>query len=179
MVNSTKVTDCKKYMTETNHDEQSVYEIGYLIAGVPDEKVSAETEAVKKIIEDAGASIIADETPHFQQLAYTIRKKTVSGGYDKYDSAHFGWTKFELSSDKIEAVKKAIELHPSILRMLLISTVRENTYLGKGAPVVVMASNGITAAATVSGALIEDKKDVAPATIEEMDKSIDNMVKEV
>ncbi|MES2216627.1 MAG: 30S ribosomal protein S6 [Patescibacteria group bacterium] len=168
-------------MTETNHDDQSVYEIGYLIAGVPDEKVPTEAEALKKIIGDAGAEFITEEAPHQQQLAYTIRKKTVTGGYDKYDTAFFGWVKFELGADKIEAVKKAMELHPSVLRMLLISTVRENTYLGKRAPAVVLATSGVTAEqplATVSGALVEEKKDVAPASIEEMDKSIDNMVKE-
>ncbi len=164
-------------MTETIHDDQSVYEIGYLIAGVPDEKVQDEAGSLKKIIGDAGAVVIAEEAPHRQQLAYTIRKKTVSGGYEKHDAAHFGWVKFELGSDKIEAVKKAIELHPSVLRMLLITTVRENTYLGKRAPAVVLASVPMTA--TVSGALIEEKKDVAPASVEEMDKSIDNMVKEV
>ena len=160
-------------MTDTLRDEQSVYEIGYLIASsVPEEKIPGEAEALKNIITGAGASFIAEEMPHRQHLAYTMSKKTVSGGYDKYDIAYFGWTKFELGSDKIEAVKKAIELHPSVLRMLLISTVRENTYLGKRAP-------ALASAAAPSGDKTEDKKEVAPATIEEMDKSIENMVKEV
>ncbi|MEN9913126.1 MAG: hypothetical protein RLY66_534 [Candidatus Parcubacteria bacterium] len=160
-------------MTEAIHDEQSVYEIGYLIASsIPEEKVQGEADAVKSIITGSGASVLAEEAPHRQHLAYTMSKKTVSGGYDKYDIAYFGWTKFELGSDKIEAVKKAIELHPSVLRMLLISTVRENTYLGKRAQALVSASAPL-------GDKVEDKKDAAPATIEEMDKSIENMVKEV
>jgi ribosomal protein S6 len=159
----------------TTHDEMSVYEIGYLIvSSIPEEKVPGEADAVKKIITDAGSTVIAEEAPHHEHLAYTISKKTVSGGYEKYDNAYFGWVKFELGSDKIEAVKKAVELRPAVLRMLLISTVRENTYLGKRAPALAPV-----AAATISGALADDKKDVAPATIEEMDKSIDNMVKEV
>jgi ribosomal protein S6 len=164
----------------TTHDEMSVYEIGYLIASsVPEEKVPEEAEAVKKIITDAGSTVITEEAPHREHLAYTISKKTVSGGYEKYDIAYFGWIKFELGSDKIEAVKKAVELVPSVLRMLLISTVRENTYLGKRAPALAPIAFAPLAAATISGALADEKKDVAPATIEEMDKSIDNMVKEV
>lgn len=160
-------------MTDTLRDEQSVYEIGYLIAtSIPEEKIPGEADAIKSIITEAGASILAEEAPHRQHLAYTMSKKTVSGGYDKYDVAYFGWTKFELGSDKVEAVKKAIELHPSVLRMLLISTVSENTYLGKRAP-------ALTSAVASSGDKVEDKKDAAPATIEEMDKSIENMVKEV
>lgn len=158
----------------------SVYEIGYLIvSSIPEEKVPEEAEAVKKIITDAGSTVIAEEMPHHEHLAYVISKKTVSGGYEKYDNAYFGWVKFELGSDKVEAVKKAVELRPAILRTLLISTVRENTYLGKRAPALNQIAFAPTASATISGALTDDKKDVAPATIEEMDKSIDNMVKEV
>ncbi|MEK7641922.1 MAG: 30S ribosomal protein S6 [Patescibacteria group bacterium] len=162
-------------MTDTINDEQSVYEIGYLIASsIPEEKVSSEAEAIKGIITGAGAAILTEEAPHRQHLAYTMSKKTVSGGYDKYDVAYFGWTKFEIGSDKIESLKKAVELHPSVLRMLLVSTVRENTYLGKRAPAIA------SAVAPVSGEKVEDKKETAaPATIEEMDKSIENMVKEV
>ncbi len=163
------------YMKDTKEKDPSIYEIGYLIASsIPDEKVPEEAEAIKKIIADAGSTVIAEEAPHRQQLAYTIRKKTVSGGYDKYDVAHFGWVKFELGSDSIEAVKKAVELRPAVLRMILVTTVRENTYLGKRAPAVTLS------AAVSSGSVLEEKKEiVAPATIEEMDKSIDNMVKEV
>ena len=52
--------------------------------------------------------------------------------------------------------------------MLLISTVRENTFLGKRAP-------AIAGKAVVPG---EEAKAAAPASVEEMDKSIDALVKE-
>jgi ribosomal protein S6 len=152
----------------TKGERLSVYEIGYLFAtSIPEEKVPGETDTLKKIITDAGATIIADEAPSLMPLAYEMRKKTVSGAYNTYDSAYFGWVKFELDSGKVEAVKEKLELMPVMLRMLLTTTVRENTYLGKRA----------TAAKAVG---VEEKKDTAaPATIEEMDKSIDDMVKEV
>jgi len=162
------VTDCK-YM-DTEKDNISVYEIGYLIASsIPEEQVPAATDKVHKVIIDSGASIITEELPRRQPLAYTMRKKNLSGSYEKYDEAYFGWTKFEVGSDKVEAMKKAIEALPEILRMLMVTTVRENTYLGKRAPSIV----------TRLGSEIEEKKEVAPASIEEMDKSIDEMVKEV
>jgi ribosomal protein S6 len=157
----------------TNTDRQSVYEIGYLlVSSIPEEKIPAEVDTLKKIITDAGASIIAEGEPHSEQLAYTMRKKNVSGSYEKYDEAFFGWVKFDLDSGKIEAVKKQIEVLPSVLRMLLITTVRENTYLGKRAPAMISKVPGV-------GPVAEEKKEAAPATIEEMDKSIDEMVKEV
>ena len=112
-------------MNDTHEDRPTVYEIGYLIAtSVPEEHVPAEADKVRKIVTDAGASIIAEEIPHRERLAYTMRIKTVSGSYEKYDEAFFGWVKFELGSSKIEAIKKAVETLPSMLRMLLITTVR-------------------------------------------------------
>ncbi len=156
-------------MNDVQDDRLSVYEIGYLIASsVPEEQVPAQAEAVKKIVTDAGATVITEEMPHFQALSYTMRIKKVSGSYEKFDDAYFGWIKFEIDSSKIEAVKKSVEILPSVLRMLLISTVSENTYLGKRAP-------GLNAKPEV-----EEKKEAvaAPATIEDMDKSIEDMVKE-
>lgn len=149
-------------MNDTHEDRSSVYEIGYLIAtSVPEEKVPAEAEALRAIITGAGAEVISEEAPHSQDLAYTMRVKTLAGSYENYDSAYFGWVKFELSTSKIEAVKKAVEAMPSVLRMLLTTTVREQTYLGK--KVLAAAKAGES----------EPKKDA-----EDADKAIDAMVKE-
>jgi ribosomal protein S6 len=162
-------------MQDTKEREQSVYEIGYLIvSSIPVEKVAGEGEAVKKIIADAGSEIIFEQPPFEQELAYTIRRKMLSGGYENYDKAYFGWVKFALATDKIEAVKAKIELHPTILRMLLITTVRENTYLGKH------AADIASKVEIVADAPKDDEaREAAPARIEDMDKSIDNLVKEV
>lgn len=168
------------HMKDPQDVRLNVYEIGYLIASsVPEEKVPAEAEAIKNIITKSGATIIADELPHAEHLAYTMRKKTVSGAYDKYDMAYFGWVKFEVGSDVIESLKKEVEIHPSVLRMLMISTVKENTYLGKRASALIAAEISTTGKKVVEEGKPEEKKEAAPATIEEMDKSIDAMVKEV
>lgn len=164
-------------MSETTHaDNKSVYEIGYLIvSSIPEEKVPAEAEAINKIITASKATIIADEAPHRMKLAYEMRKKNVGGTYEKYTEAYFGWTKFEIGSDGVEAIKKEVEILPSVLRMLLVSTVRENTYLGKRAPAIAAE---ISLKKDTSAEKVEGKKESAPASIEEMDKSIDDMVKE-
>ncbi len=182
-------------MDETQSDVRvNVYEIGYLlVSSVPEEKVASEAEAVKSIITKAGASVIAEETPHSERLAYTMRKKTVSGSYDKYDSAYFGWIKFEVASNVIESIKTSVEIHPTVLRMLMISTVKENTYLGKRAIAIAedfspsVKKNGGDKSSVAERApftitkAVEDEKVApsAPATVEDMDKSIDAMVKEV
>ncbi len=157
-------------------DRMSVYEIGYLIAGVPEERVSAEADAIKAAAMAIGASIVADEAPKHEGLAYTIRKKTVAGTYEKYDEAYFGWVKFEAASAKVEGLKKTIEGMPSVLRMLMITTVKENTYLGKHAAAATSSKKTVMEAP----AAVSEKEAPAPAaSVEEMDKSIDDMVKEV
>jgi len=179
-------------MDTNEKDLQSVYEIGYLIAtSLPEEKIPEETEILRKVVTSAGAEVIAEEAPHKERLAYTMRKKAVSGAYEKYDSAYFGWIKFEVGSDKIEAIKKIFEVHPSVLRMLLITTARENTYLGKHALVLAAEIKRPTmpgerverterpVMAAPKPLKVEEKKPAEPVSIEEMDKSIDEMVKEV
>jgi ribosomal protein S6 len=168
----------------TKEDRISVYEIGFLIAGVPEDRVPAEAGAVKEAVTGSGAAIIAEEAPRHEALAYTMRKKNVSGSYEKYDDAYFGWIKFEAQSDKVDGLKKAIEAMPSILRMLLITTVKENTYLGKHAPIVAAvpyAKKTVTLADAPEAvaAVVEKEPAPAAATVEDMDKSIDDMVKEV
>ena len=172
-------------MSETTREGRStVYEIGYLIASsIPEEKVPAEADAVRKIVNDAGASILAEEAPHRMKLAYEMRRKTVAGSYDKFNEAYFGWVKFEAGPDAIEAAKKAIEALPSVLRMLLITTARENTYLGKRAPAIAAEFGGRKPSAVIEKAAMaapaKAVETAAPASIEEMYKSIDAMVKEV
>lgn len=161
-------------------DRTSVYEIGYLLAGLPEDRVAADAAGVKEIIAKNGGEVIAEEAPKHERLAYTMRKKTVSGSYDTYDEAYFGWIKFEASPSKLEAMKKAVEAFPTVLRMLAITTVREITYLGKRAPAIAATGYVRRPAAPEGDATAKAAAPAAaPATIEEMDKSIDEMVKEV
>jgi ribosomal protein S6 len=165
-------------MEDKHEDRMTVYEIGYLIASsVPEEKIGVEADAVKKIISDSGASIISEGAPERQDLAYTIRRKTVGGSYEKYDIAYFGWIKFEVGSSLVDGIKKAVEVIPSIIRVLVTTTVRDNTFLGKHAPLVNQKSSEDEKIAEVV-VTPESVVSATPATAEEIDKSIDAMVKE-
>ncbi len=149
------------------------------MAGIPEEKVGDEANIIRGIVTGSGAEVIAEEAPHRQPLAYTIRKKTVSGSYDKYDQAYFGWVKFEVGTDKIEVITKAVENHPSILRSFAIATVRENTYLGKRASTIINSLPNKPEQVEVKiEKRVENKKPAVPMSIEDVDKSIDEMVKE-
>lgn len=156
----------------TREDSVQVYEIGYLlISSIPEEKVAAEVASLKEVLSKKGAEFIGEEAPELRTLAYTMIKK-IGPSNHRFEKGYFGWFKFELSRGEIESVKKTFEENPSMLRMLVITTVKENTYLGKKSPVA-MAETPVETTGEVAVESTEKK-----ASVEEMDKSIDAMVKE-
>ncbi len=173
--------------------EKKVYEIGYLlVSSVPPEKVADIVTTLKSTLSKKEAVIISEENPELISLAYTMIKKIGTVNH-RFDQGYFGWIKFEVSGKEIEEIKKGFEMHPDMLRLLLIITVRDNTYLGKKAvatPTLVnsmnatgIASEGIsgevggTETLPIPGLDIKGDVKPAPASVEEMDKSIDEMVK--
>lgn len=148
-------------------DRMQVYEIGYLlVSSIPEEKVAGEVALLKGALEKKGADFIGEEAPELRTLAYQMVKK-IGPTNHRFDKGYFGWFKFELPAKEIEAIKKSFEENPHMLRMLLINTIRENTYLGKKSPVPMPEVS------------TEVPVEVAPESVlESMDKSIDAMVKE-
>lgn len=114
-----------------------VYELSYLISSaVPQEKVVAEKEKIGEILTKIEAVTIAGEDPEFRDLAYEIKRK-VGAKNERFTQAYFGWVKFEAAPDKMDALKKSVESLDSVIRYLLVTTIRENTYLGKKASPVI------------------------------------------
>lgn len=170
--------------------ESKVYEIGYLlVSSVPVEKVTDIVTHFKDVLSKKGSNMISEEAPELRDLAYTMIKK-IGTSNQRFEKGYFGWFKFELPTKEIEEVKKTFEMHPDMLRMLVITTVRENTYLGKKSTAVAsitgsaeMSPIDIPTTESLPIPVLDEKIDdkigdkVAGASIEEMDKSIDEMVK--
>ncbi|MDQ5893212.1 MAG: small subunit ribosomal protein [Patescibacteria group bacterium] len=159
-------------------DRSDVYEIGYLlVSSIPEEKVASETAALKEALSKKGAEFIGEEAPELRTLAYTMTKK-IGTSNQRFDQGYFGWFKFEMPVKEIEGIKKSFEANPHMLRMLVITTVRENTYLGKKSPTASVIKAEEMISSEVAAEPTKEAAPVAPASIEEMDKSIDAMVKE-
>ncbi len=156
-------------------DRSQVYEIGYLlVSSIPEEKVAHEVDSLKEILSKKGAEFISEEAPELRTLAYTMIKK-IGPSNHRFDKGYFGWFKFELSAKEIEGIKKTFEANVNMLRMLVISTIKENTYLGKKSPVPMPE---VPVEAPVDS--VESGLDpvATSAVVDDMDKSIDAMVKE-
>jgi len=147
-------------------DGNEIYEVGYLIvSSIPEEKVPAETEALHALITKEGGEIISHENAVLRPLAYTMIKEA-TGRHHRYNEGYFGWVKFEIPRANIDAIKKALDTRENMLRYLLITTVRESTL----APQKVLAAKELKKEDGVS-------EEVKPVSVEELDKTIDDMVK--
>lgn len=114
----------------------TVYDLGYHVLSTLSEADAATAgEAVKKLITDLGAEIIADRAPTRIDLAYTMDKK-IDGVIRHFDAAYFGWIAFALPSDKIREVDASLTENGSILRHLIVETSRAAIEASLAEPVV-------------------------------------------
>lgn len=110
-------------------DTLTVYEVSYLLLpSLALEQVPGIASSLKETLTALGGTVISDEDPILIDLAYPMTK-VVQTVRHKESRGYFGWIKFEISKEGIEAVKKAFDANDEILRYLIIKTVRENTLL--------------------------------------------------
>ncbi|KKU26983.1 MAG: hypothetical protein UX39_C0005G0021 [Candidatus Magasanikbacteria bacterium GW2011_GWA2_46_17] len=163
-------------MTSKDSADQAdnrIYEVGFhIVPSIPEEKLSSEMTAIKDVLEKNGAVFISEEFPKLKPLSYQMTK-VLGPKHLKFDTAYFGWVKFEMAPENIDIVKKALELSETILRFLIIKTVRESTLS------VIKPAYRPTEAKPIPG--IDTKQDApvkSPVSEAELDKTIDALVVE-
>jgi len=162
-----------KKVKVARNNEEKIYEIGYhLISSIAEESVPKETDKIKEYLAKEKAAIISEGAAKLRPLAYSI-KKSFQGTYKVFDKAYFGFIKFELPEEgEVTKIDEKLKNNENILRYIVVKTARENT----------MYSPKITVFKDVEGKgkpiAIKTEKTVleAPASIEEIDKSIDELI---
>lgn len=121
-------------MENTNEDIETksrIYEVGYLLSpNISEEEMPVIYGNLKDLIINLGGEIISDEMPKMIPLAYTM-SKVVQNVRSKFDTAFFGWVKFEMSREKVLELKKKLDLESNFIRFLILKTIRENTIAAK------------------------------------------------
>lgn len=119
----------KLVKTDPKTDTSKIYELGYiLVSSLPDEKITAEVASLKELLSKNGSDIVSSEDPILIDLAYPM-VKVVSAQRQKYSRGYFGWVKFEGEPEALVEIKKALDLSSTVLRYMIIKTVRENTLI--------------------------------------------------
>jgi ribosomal protein S6 len=149
-----------------------VYELGYhIVSTVAEENVLKELETLKAVVLQDGGSLVSEGEPKLINLTYSMTK-SVADIKKKFDTAYFGWIKFETKSELMPIIKKAVDQNPLILRYLLIKTVRENTLY---TPKLTVRAPEKEAPKVKKSIKTEETK---ATSIEDIDKSIDELVAE-
>lgn len=149
------------------------HEVGYhIVPAVSIENLSNEVENIKNFLTKEGVVIISEEFPKMRELAYSI-SKTVGGIKRNFDTAYFGWIKFDAGETPIAKVKKFFDENENILRFILINTVRENTMFSSGLP-----ETGKKEEAKAAKKDADEKEVKSPISQEELDKTIDKLIAE-
>ncbi len=160
-------------MDNTNENIETnsrIYEVGYLLVPtLSEENVPGVYSGLKDLVVGFGGEIISDEMPKMIPIAYSMLK-VVQNVRNKFNTAYFGWIKFEISADKISEIKKKLDLDPNVIRFLILKTVRENTIAAKR----FVHKDSRRKAPTVKKE--GENETVLPIDKEEIDKEIDAMV---
>lgn len=150
--------------------DPKIYEVGYhILPTVGDERVGAEVTAIKDVIEGEKGSVFAEEFPKHIDLAYPM-VKVKHNKRATYTSAYFGWMKFDATPEAAVAIDKKLKAMDSVLRFILIKTVRENTM----APKKMLRERKEEVAR--GDEPVEPKKEEPKMTEAEIDKTIEELV---
>lgn len=162
-------TDKKAENQSIEEANSRVYEFGYLLIPTLEEgTLPAVAGDLKDLITTSfKGEIISDDMPKSITLAYTMLKVT-NNIRSKHDTAYFGWVKFTMDSDKIEELKKKLDLDPNIIRFLILKTVKENT----------IATKRFVPGRGLQRTFVPKKADepTGPINKEEVDKEIDALI---
>jgi ribosomal protein S6 len=156
---------------EENVDNNSrVYEVGYLLLpNISEVEVPGVYSNLKELITSLGGELVSDEMPRMMTLAYSM-SKVIQNIRNKFDSAYFGWVKFEMNPEKVLEIKKKLDLDPNFLRFLILKTVKENTIAARR--FVHRDSRKKMSSPKTEG----ENETALPIDKEEIDKEIDAMV---
>lgn len=142
--------------------ENTVYEISFLIdPKTSEEDIPMVVSGLKEIVETHNSVFVSEGLPKKMDLAYSMfishdsKKK-------RYDSAYFGWIKYEVSPSFIGDIKNKIEEKDSIVRLLVVKTTKEDISPFKQKP-------------AVSAQKTEGKEPISISRAE-LDKTIENLV---
>jgi ribosomal protein S6 len=115
-------------------DDQSVYEVGYLLMPSLSEERALELVAnLQAKITSLGGSLIQEGAPERMDLAYTMIK-VVDNKNIRVNDAHYGWLKFYLAPASIADIKVYLDGNIDIIRTLVFKTVPENTFIARKQP---------------------------------------------
>ncbi len=162
-------------ISEVEMLEPRIYEIGYLLSpAIRDEDLEARLGEIKESIKKFGATFLSEGNPEFIDLAYEMMR-VIENKNVRFNQGYFGWMKFEMDPSQIEAMKEVLDGTTTLIRYLLIKTVKENTVIGKKSLGKIL--KGERQGDDAENADVQDSEGEIP--VEQLDEVLDEEIKEL
>ena len=150
-------------------ENTKTYEVSFnIIPTIPEEKLGEEVALIRSNIEENKGIFVSEEFPKMRQLAYSMKKAIHGHTYKTFDSAYFGWIKFDADAEALVKINTALTANGNILRFLVISPTKEKAIIYKNSKTT---EDGEEEVPVVKK---EEKKEVMSEA--EMEKTIDELV---
>jgi ribosomal protein S6 len=108
----------------SSEKETTSYELAFhVLPTVAEGEVTTVVDKIKSQITKLGGEIFDEEAAQRFDLAYEIAKY-LEGRNRRFSSAYFGWVRFRLTADQLEALNEALEGNKDLLRHLLVKLTR-------------------------------------------------------
>lgn len=118
-------------VVDAKEAKQSVYEVGYImVPTIAEENLGGEVTSFKDTLTEQGVSFISDEYPKMMELAYEM-SRSIANKKQKFSYGYFGWVKFECTTAQAKVIKEWLDKNETLVRYLMIKTVRESTMSSK------------------------------------------------
>ena len=129
----------KQKKEETKDQDSRLYELGYhLLPVIMEEELGGEVTALRDLVEKHGGQVVSQEMPKTVALAYPL-PKIIASKRKYFDTAFFGWVRFEMLPQGVVALKDDLNGYEKILRFIIVKTSieqplppRRMSFLGKG-----------------------------------------------
>ncbi len=106
--------------TEQFTDEVNSYELAFhILPTVAEGEVAGVYEAIKAHITHVEGTFFDEEAPERIDLAYPVVRH-LEGKNRKFTSSYFGWVRFRLDGEKLEALIEELATEQNILRTLMV-----------------------------------------------------------
>lgn len=166
---------------EENKDIETnqVYELGFhMLSSFSEDELEFAVDALRNTITKYGGSFIAEGTPELIDLAYTMTINE-GGKHTKYDKAYFGWLKFEMDAASASLLKKEdLEENKSLLRYILIKTLREDTRVQMRKETL-QTLEEVKTTGTIEKKTVQEEEKVGKEISDvEIDKAVEELTKE-
>jgi len=118
-------------LDDNNKENNQVYELGFIfIPTITEDNIVVEFTKLKEVLQSNNGLIISDEVPKLISLSYEM-SKIINNKKQKFNTGYFGWVKFDINKIELLKLKELLKNSETILRFLLIKTIKEDTRVPK------------------------------------------------